>query len=216
MSGRTLWVGAGGLMLLLAVGCSLDSFKMDFFASAPHHEHTLSGKVDVVAGQVQASLQGMGLLVNAKREGETIHLLGTTRAGKPFDLLLKRKTTSYGESTVVELRWQKDADEVFWMDFMNVMNRPANPGGFAPTGMPPGGQPGTITGFGAQGDMARFSAQGSMAPGYGGGQAGMAPGYGGGQGGTAPGFGGQGSMAPGYGGGQGGMAPGFGGAGMGR
>jgi hypothetical protein len=148
MDRRMLPVWAGAVVLLAAAGCTLDAFRLDIFGTAPHHQHVLGGNPDAIALYVQTTLQGMNVLVTSTRDKDVVRLVGTTRSGKPFEMLLKRQTSAGREQTQLQLRWQKDPDPGFWMDFMYaIQNRPVQTQS-PPPGYNPGQQPTTPTTYG--------------------------------------------------------------------
>ena len=117
---------------LFFVGCTLDSFSLSAFDTAKGDGGpVVTGSLDVVAASTQKAMGDMGLFVSMNHEGEAIRLTSTTPDGKRFSLLLKGRKTDHGDETQVSIKWEKDADEAFWMQLAAVLARPN--AGAAPT-----------------------------------------------------------------------------------
>jgi hypothetical protein len=109
--------------LLLATGCVAGSF-LDLRVWSPKgSEQVVLGSPERVSFTVQAALSHMGLFVRANREGEDIRISSTSPAGKHFTLVLKRKPSPQGDSTVIRVDWEKEADEAFWLELAGELTR---------------------------------------------------------------------------------------------
>jgi hypothetical protein len=113
-----IWFAA--LLLLGAAGCSVASFFLSDFGSCVK-EQVVSGSVDDVSAHLQAALSNVRIIVAATPDGDDLRLAGVTKGGKRFVLLLKRRTTSRGESTTISVDWEKDADEQFWLSVVEIL-----------------------------------------------------------------------------------------------
>ncbi|MHB1424011.1 MAG: hypothetical protein ACYC3I_12615 [Gemmataceae bacterium] len=124
MSRREGMVCAAAL-LFVAAGCSANSFLLSWVGSGGKQQ-VVSGSVNEVAARLKASLNKVNIIValNPMEEG-VIKLNGQTKSGQRFALVLKRKTTSHGENTVVSVEWEKDADEQFWATVLQLLVKPA-------------------------------------------------------------------------------------------
>jgi hypothetical protein len=106
-------VGATGLVCLLLAGCSLTDFNLNAsaFLASGDKDRVVAGSLETVAASTEESLQQLGLFVTRTREGESIRLTTTTKAGQRFSLVLTRQPSDRGELTRVRFEWDNTRDE---------------------------------------------------------------------------------------------------------
>ncbi len=117
---RCMGMVCAAALLLAAAGCSAGSFLASF-ASPGGKQQVVSGSVDQVSVKLQGALSNAGFAVTANRQGEDVRLVGRTKAGKKFALLLKQRKTETGESTAISVEWEQDADEQFWLTVLELL-----------------------------------------------------------------------------------------------
>ena len=123
---RCMGMVCAAALLLAAAGCSAGSFLASF-ASPGGKQQVVSGSVDQVSVKLQGALSNAGFAVTANRQGEDVRLVGRTKAGKKFALLLKQRKTETGESTAISVEWEQDADEQFWLTVLELLAASAGP-----------------------------------------------------------------------------------------
>jgi hypothetical protein len=107
-------------LLIMSAGCSASSFFLSYISSGGKQQ-VVSGSVDEVSAHLQAALGNIGIIVAATPDGDDLRLAGVTKDDKRFVLLLKREKTSRGESTIISIDWEKDADEQFWLSVVQML-----------------------------------------------------------------------------------------------
>jgi len=117
-------IGAACVCVFFVSGCTLDSFSLNVFGTAKDDGPVVAGSLDAVSASTTDTLRNMGLFVSTHRDGDTVKLTSTTRDGKRFTLLLKARKTDHGDETTVGIRWEKDADEGFWLQLAEGLARP--------------------------------------------------------------------------------------------
>jgi hypothetical protein len=111
-------------LLIAAVGCSAGSFLLSWVGSGGKKQ-VVTGSINDVAARLQASLGKLNIIVAVNpMDNDTIKLNGQTKSGQRFALVLKRQTTSQGESTAITVEWEKDADEEFWATVLELLVKP--------------------------------------------------------------------------------------------
>ena len=117
-------IGAACTCLFLVAGCTLDSFSLAAFGTAKGDGPVVAGSLDAVAAASQKAMGEMNLFVSVRRDGETAKLTSTTPSGKRFTLVLKGRKTDHGDETQVNIKWEKDADQAFWLQLAAVVAAP--------------------------------------------------------------------------------------------
>ena len=117
---RSMGMAFAASLLIVAAGCSAASFFLSDIGSGGKQQ-VVSGSVDDVSAHLQAALSNVGIIAAATPDGDDLRLAGVTKGGKRFVLLLKRQKTSRGESTVISIDWEKDADEQFWLSVVEML-----------------------------------------------------------------------------------------------
>ena len=118
-------VGVSCLCLFL-VGCTLDSFSLSALGTAKDDgAPVVAGSLDVVTASTQKAMSDMGLFVSTSRDGNTARLTSTTPGGKRFVLSLRASKTDHGDETQVSIKWEKEADDAFWLQLTGVLVRPS-------------------------------------------------------------------------------------------
>jgi hypothetical protein len=107
----------------IAAGCSANSFLLSFIGS-DGKQQVVSGSVDQVSTNLQAALSNVGIVATLNKQGDDVRLAGVTKSGKRFALVLKQKKTMSGDSTIISLEWEKDADEQFWATVLELLTAP--------------------------------------------------------------------------------------------
>jgi hypothetical protein len=112
---RPLAVAAVGVLLGVAVGCSLDSFTLTAWGGKGGQEHVVAGSVGVVSQTAEQALLEMNVLgVSKQIQGGVVRLAGTTRSGQRFILVFEQKKTDAGESTTIHLEGaDREAEAAF-------------------------------------------------------------------------------------------------------
>lgn len=122
---RSFWlVGAASACLFFVAGCTLDSFSLTALGTAKGDGPVLSGSVDVTAVTAQKALGDMGLFVSMHRDSDVVKLTSTTPGGKRFTLVLKARKSDHGDETQVNIQWEKDGDDAFWIQLAGALARP--------------------------------------------------------------------------------------------
>jgi hypothetical protein len=111
-------------LLWVAAGCSANSFLLSFFGS-DGKQHVVTGSVDQVSANLQAALGRVGIAASLNQQGDDVRLVGTSKSGKKFALVLKRQMTNGGENTAVSVECERDADEQFWLTVVELLASPA-------------------------------------------------------------------------------------------
>jgi hypothetical protein len=124
MSRPVIVVCAGAL--LFATGCSSLSFLLSGM-SPGGKQQIVTGSVDQVSANLQATLGRAGIAVAATSQGQDVRIAGITKSGRKFALLLKRQQTETGEKTLVSIEWEADADEQFWPAVVELLLSPPPP-----------------------------------------------------------------------------------------
>jgi hypothetical protein len=124
--------GRGGLvcaltgLLLGAAGCWTGGDGLAFLrfdAADKARTHTFHASLAVVSANAQTALQGAGLFVTLKRDGENVLLKSTTPSGRRFTLVLTGTKSSAGEQTQIRIEWENEPDDAFWSEFLvNLFN----------------------------------------------------------------------------------------------
>ena len=117
---RRVGVVCAAALLLAAAGCSLSSFLVSATGS-DGKQQVVAGSVDEVSARLQASLSHLGVSVTATRQGEDVRLVGVTRSGKKFALVLKRQKAENVERTAIAVEWEREADEQFWLAVVDLL-----------------------------------------------------------------------------------------------
>lgn len=107
-------VCAGGL-LLVAAGCSLDSFGL-VFGGKGKPDLVIQGSPEVVALSFQSVLSNRGLMAIAQKNGDRTVVRASTQQNQQFFLVFDKKKTDKGEATRVQVDWNgQKADEEFFV-----------------------------------------------------------------------------------------------------
>jgi hypothetical protein len=109
-----------GFLLCAVVGCSLDSFLVSV-TGRDGQQQVVAGSADEVSARLQAALGRVGIAATINRRGEDVRVVGKTRSGKDFALVLHEQTTSSGRQTAVGIEWQGAAEEGFLLSIMDVV-----------------------------------------------------------------------------------------------
>jgi hypothetical protein len=118
-------IGMACVCLFLASGCTLDTFALNVFGTDRGNGPVVAGSLDAVAASTQKTLSDMHLSVSARRDGDAVKLTSTTPGGKRFTLVLKARKADHGDETTVNIQWEKDADDAFWLQLAANLARPA-------------------------------------------------------------------------------------------
>ena len=88
----------------------------------------VAGQANVAGGPLNdltvvhgALVLGGTINVTATADGPDLLLTGFTRMGRKFFLRLKRQQAASGESTLLALDWEADADEPFWLGLLELL-----------------------------------------------------------------------------------------------
>ena len=120
-------VVASCLCLFLG-GCTLDSLSLSALGTAKGDGGpVVAGSLDVVTASTQNAMRDMGLFVSTSRDGNTARLTSTTPGGKRFVLSLKSRKTDHGDETQVSIKWEKEADDAFFLRLTGALARPSAP-----------------------------------------------------------------------------------------
>jgi len=108
------------------VGCTLDSFSLSALGTAKDDGGpVVVGSLDVVTASTQNAMHDLGLFVSTSRDGNTARLTSTTPGGKRFTLLLRATKTDHGDETQVSIKWEKEADDAFWLQLTGALAKPS-------------------------------------------------------------------------------------------
>jgi hypothetical protein len=117
---RSLLAASGALLGALS-GCSLNSFNLAMFGLANRRDTYLLGTLDVTTETTAKALTNMHLKFSeTTRDGERVVFSGTTSRGNNFTLTLRRNVHEKGENTRMDLVWERDADDQFYLDLLEV------------------------------------------------------------------------------------------------
>jgi hypothetical protein len=110
-----------GALVGLSAGCSLDS--LTFSATTKGKPEVLNGSPDMVRFTVEGVLQKCGLLYKSSRSSaNTIKIATQTRSGDKFNLYLKQQKGEPGaEKTLLSIEWEKNVDERFWIEVLQLI-----------------------------------------------------------------------------------------------
>jgi hypothetical protein len=110
---RQVGMACAGVLMLVAAGCSLDSFKL-LATDPPPQQQVVAGSVPVVSLRLQDAMVDAGIVALERRQGQGATLFGTTNSRKVFTLLLTPQPTRKGKKTLVTVKWDKERDADFW------------------------------------------------------------------------------------------------------
>jgi hypothetical protein len=115
-----------GAMLLASFGCSLGPIQVGL--ADPHgQQRVVVGSVERVTVALEEGLADAGISVVAKRDAGEVRLVGKTKSGQAFCLLL-RPEKGQGEKVAVVAKWGRDPDEAFWKTVEEVLALIPSPG----------------------------------------------------------------------------------------
>jgi hypothetical protein len=117
-------VCAGALLVATAGGCSVGSFLLNFTGPGGKPQ-VVAGSVGQVSTRLQVALGNVGILATLSRQGQDARLVGVTKSGKKFALILKQQQTEAGEKTAIFAEWQDEPDEAFWLTVLQFLTAPA-------------------------------------------------------------------------------------------
>jgi hypothetical protein len=118
---RPIGLLCAGTLLLLATGCTLDSFSLALTGESMRREQTIPGSLDSVSAAIRAALDQQRLVFSYSKTEDGLLLSSATSTGQRFFLALRRKKTAQGEQTVVRIEWVKDANPEFWQALLGVI-----------------------------------------------------------------------------------------------
>jgi hypothetical protein len=107
-------VCAAGLLCLALAGCSLTDFNLNAQAllmPGGGNDRVVAGSLEAVAASTETALGELGLFVSSTREGESVRIHATGKAGQHFSLVLTRQQSDRGELTRVRFEWDNGRDE---------------------------------------------------------------------------------------------------------
>jgi hypothetical protein len=123
MSLRMVMACAGALVCA-AVGCAPNSFLTPF-GRAPGEKQVVTIPPGEVAAMLETGLNQNGIHVLTKNyAGAEIRVVGKTKSDKVFCIYLTRDKDSRGDKTVVNLCWDRGADESLWPIVASILAAP--------------------------------------------------------------------------------------------
>jgi hypothetical protein len=111
-----------GALLIVAAGCSLDSFSL-WPISPRDHKQIVAGSVDQVSAKLQEGLSEAGIVVLVKHKNEERRLFCQTKSGTRYCLMLNEEKTKGSDSTIVTM-WDKAVDEPSWRLVVKILTAP--------------------------------------------------------------------------------------------
>jgi hypothetical protein len=100
-------------LLFVAAGCLPTTFLTPN-APAPSQQHVVAGSVGRVASWLETALAEDGIVLVEKRQGNLVRLVGNTKSGKMFSLVLRQVPSRDSDVTSVAIQWAAEQDERFW------------------------------------------------------------------------------------------------------
>ena len=126
----SLFVGA--VLLQMVAGCSLDSLTQSF-TGKPHMDQVFNGPLAVVSMTLQQTLTDYHIkYTTSVTDNDTVKLIGTTVTDDPFTLVLKKVKSENGEKTQARMEWDKNPNEDFWTNLVQVTIKNLNSFGITP------------------------------------------------------------------------------------
>jgi hypothetical protein len=122
---RSLGMAGAGVLLLAAVGCSLDSFVVPYVGTA-RRQQLVADRLDRVSARLQEGLSDAGITVLTKPVGSEMRLAGMTKSGKVFCLHLYAEKDGGADRTLVRVKWDREADGPFWDLVCKLVAPPAS------------------------------------------------------------------------------------------
>lgn len=122
---RCLGITSAGVLLLAAIGCSLDSFLASS-AGSSGPKQIAAGSVTEVSAKLQEGFSEAGISVLAKQVGTEMRLAGRTTSGNIFCLHLYGEKVAGKDKTLVHVKWDREADEAFWRMVLELLATPAS------------------------------------------------------------------------------------------
>lgn len=117
-------IAASAVVLLATAGCTLEQFRVNVLGlSSDTSGHVIAGSLESVTSSTQGTLRQMGLFVESKKTGDTVRLTSKTQTGRTFSLVLRRQKTEHGEQTRINIEWEKDRDDAFWLELAGILVR---------------------------------------------------------------------------------------------
>ena len=117
---RHVGVVCAGALLVAAAGCLPDRSLVGPGGPVGGVQ-VVAGSVTVVSAQLQTGLSDAGISVLSKRQGGVVRLVGMTRSGKVFSILLRGDRVQGGDQTTVALKWDREPDEEFWQTVVGLL-----------------------------------------------------------------------------------------------
>jgi len=112
----------GGLMIG-AVGCSLDTFQLNLSGTAGKRETVLNGSLEATSRATSRMLTEMGLFYTTTSETDSVLLEGATKQGHRYRLHLRRNRIEGAETTAIEIRWEREPDDAFWLGLLQAASQ---------------------------------------------------------------------------------------------
>jgi hypothetical protein len=123
------WIlGTAASLLWLLAGCTPNAVWESYFEARLVGGETLAGSPSSVSFLMHSTLSNLGLFATIRNDGETIRIDSRTHSGKKFYLLLTRDGSAEGQRTLVRVKWEDEADNMFWLDLLTAVRNPAPPG----------------------------------------------------------------------------------------
>jgi hypothetical protein len=120
-------VVCAGILLMAGAGCSSDSLMVAFTRAKPQKLNA-EGSVVEVSYRIKDACADAGVALVTKLVGDDLRMAGVTKAGKVFCLHLRKDKAETGESTLIEMQWDREADEEFWRKVLLPMAAPVRTG----------------------------------------------------------------------------------------
>ncbi len=121
---RGLFAASGALFCALT-GCTLNKFNLNLLGTVTQRGTVLDGSLEVTAQATQQALRDMGLFVESSHGTDKVILTSTTKSGHRFTLNLCQHTVPNSDrvQTRIDIQWDKEPDEQFWMDLLGATAR---------------------------------------------------------------------------------------------
>jgi len=125
MLSRRGFVAAGGALVCALSGCTLNALNLNLLATATRRETILNGSLETTATVTQNALTEMRVLVESSKDADKVVLTGQTVRGHRFKITLRQKEAAHLEpvQTTIDVHWEKDPDDQFWMDLIAATGR---------------------------------------------------------------------------------------------